>query len=186
MYCKMCAHKNKEPSIWEEGVADSRSTTPELASSGSKTTKILITVVIIMVAVLGIGAAMLLTYQSPAVNTTANNTTAMPQNTTMTGNQAKSTNNSLPTSIVTSNGKSVDLTDYQAVDVREDTATGNIRCRVCDQWTVTRKVTEYKNSAGERIMIGENYCTKCGSLSKEYWQNGKWYDLKNNVITPIL
>jgi len=182
----MCAHKNREPSIWEEGVADSCSNTLEPASSGSKTAKILITVVIIVVAVLGIGAAMLLTYQSPAVNITANKTTAMPHNTIITGNQAKSTNNSLPTSIVTSNGKSVDLTDYQAVDVREDADTGNIRCRVCDQWTVTRKVTEYENSAGERIMIGENYCTKCGSLSKEYWQNGKWYDLKNNVITPIL
>jgi hypothetical protein len=186
MYYKMCAHKNNEPSIWEEYVADPRSTTPEPASSGNKTTRILVAVVIIMVAVLGIGAAMLLTYQSPAVNTTANNTTSMPQNTKITGNQAKSTNISLPPSIVTSNGKSVDLTGYQVVDVREGSDTGNIRCRSCDQWTVTRKVTEYENSAGERIMIGENYCTSCGYLSKEYWQNGKWYDLKNNVITPIL
>jgi hypothetical protein len=144
----------------------------------SNTTRILIVVVIILVAIIGIAAAMILLTKEPLANNTTNNTNKTgnftPQSTTTTNNQTKSSESS---DIENSGFNGVDLSGYRLVDVRRSSATGNVRCRLCGEWAVLRTVYEYENSAGERIMIGENYCTGCGGTCKDYWQKGKWSDL---------
>lgn len=143
----------------------------------SNTTRILIVVVIILVAAIGIAAVMILT-KEPLTNNTTNNTNKTgnltPQSTTTTNNQTKSSGSS---DIENSGVNSVNLSGYRLVDVRRSSDTGNVRCRLCGEWTVQRTVYEYENSAGAMIMIGENYCTGCGGNCKDYWQNGEWSDL---------
>ena len=143
----------------------------------SNTTRILIVVVIILVAAIGIAAVMILT-KEPLTNNTTNNTNKTgnltPQSTTTTNNQTKSSGSS---DIENSGVNSVNLSGYRLVDVRRSSDTGNVRCRLCGEWTVQRTVYEYENSAGAMIMIGENYCTGCGRTCKDYWQNGEWSDL---------
>ena len=145
----------------------------------SNTTRILVVVVIILVAALGIAAAMILLTKEPLSNSTTNNTTDTtgnftPQSTTTTNNQ---NNSSVSSDIENSGVNGVDLGGYRLVDVRRSSDTGNVRCRLCGEWTVQRTVYEYENSAGERIMIGENYCTGCGKTGKDFWQKGVWSDL---------
>lgn len=143
----------------------------------SNTTRILIVVVIILVAAIGIAVVMILT-KEPLTNNTTNNTNKTgnltPQSTTTTNNQTKSSGSS---DIENSGVNSVNLSGYRLVDVRRSSDTGNVRCRLCGEWTVQRTVYEYENSAGAMIMIGENYCTGCGGTCKDYWQNGEWSDL---------
>ena len=145
----------------------------------SNTTRILIVVVIILVAIIGIAAAMILLTKEPLANNTTNNTNKSGNFTT---HSCKITNN--PSSVApgssdieNSGFNGVDLSGYRLVDVRRSSDTGNVRCRLCGEWAVLRTVYEYENSAGERIMIGENYCTGCGGTCKDYWQKGKWSDL---------
>ncbi|PKL73230.1 MAG: hypothetical protein CVV29_04550, partial [Methanobacteriales archaeon HGW-Methanobacteriales-2] len=115
--------------------------------------------------------------KEPLANNTTNNTNKTgnftPQSTTTTNNQTKSSESS---DIENSGFNGVDLSGYRLVDVRRSSDTGNVRCRLCGEWAVLRTVYEYENSAGERIMIGENYCTGCGGTCKDYWQKGKWSD----------
>jgi Pyruvate/2-oxoacid:ferredoxin oxidoreductase delta subunit len=145
----------------------------------SNTTWILVVVVIILVAAIGIAAAMILLTKEPLANSTTNNTTNKtgnftPQSNTTTNNQTKSSGSP---DMQNSGVNNVDLMGYTLVDVRRSSDTGNVRCRLCGEWTVQRTVYEYKNSAGEMVMIGENYCTGCGGTCKDYWEKGKWSDL---------
>ncbi|MDO5835793.1 MAG: hypothetical protein Q4P17_04730 [Methanobacterium sp.] len=144
----------------------------------SNTTRILVVVVIILVAAIGIAAVMILLTKEPLAYNTTNNTNITgnftPQSTTTTDNQTKSSGSSDIENLGV-NGE--DLNGYQLVDVRRSSDTGNVRCRLCREWTVQRTVYEYENSAGEMVMIGENYCTGCGGTCKDYWQKGEWSDL---------
>ena len=144
----------------------------------SNTTRILVVVVIILVAAIGIAAVMVLLTKEPLAYNTTNNTNITgnftPQSTTTTNNQ---TNSSGSSDIENSGVNGVDLSVYQLVDVRKSSDTGNVRCRLCGEWTVQRTVYEYENSAGERIMIGENYCFSCGKTCKDLWQKGVWSDI---------
>lgn len=145
----------------------------------SKTTKILVVVVIFLVAAIGIATVMLLTTKEPLVNNTTNDITGnlTPQSTTTPNNQTTSSSSPGSSDIQNSGVSGVDLSGYRLVDVRRSSETGNVRCRLCGEWTVQRTVYEYENSAGERIMIGENYCTGCGKTCKDFWQKGVWSDL---------
>ena len=144
----------------------------------SNTTWILVVVVIILVAAIGIAAVMILLTKEPLSNSTTNKTNKTgnftPQSNTTTNNQTKSSGSP---DIQNSGVNKVDLRGYTLRDVRKSSNTGNVRCRLCGEWTVQRTVYEYENSAGGRVMIGENYCTGCGGTCKDYWQNGEWSDL---------
>lgn len=146
----------------------------------SKTTLILIMVVIILVATIGIAAVMLILTKEPLTNNTTNNTNITgnftPQSTT-TNNQTTSSGSTGSSDIQSSSGKGLDLSGYHLVDVRRSSETGNVRCQFCGEWTVQRTVYEYENSAGEMIMIGENYCAKCSKTGKDFWQKGVWSNL---------
>ena len=145
----------------------------------SKTTKILVVVVIISVAIIGIAVVMLLMSKEPLANNTTTDITGnfTPQSTTTPNNQTTSSRPSSSSDIQNSGVNGVDLSGYRLVDVRRSSDTGNVRCRLCGEWTVLRTVYEYENSASERVMIGENYCNSCGRICKDFWQKGVWSDL---------
>ena len=145
----------------------------------NKTTQVLVVVVMILVVIIGIAVTMQLLSKEPLANNTTNNTNKSgnftPQSFKITNNTSSVTPGS--SDIENSGFNGVDLSGYRLVDVRRSSDTGNVRCRLCGEWTVLRTVYEYENSAGERVMIGENYCTGCGGTCKDYWQKGKWSDL---------
>lgn len=136
-----------------------------------KTIKILLVVCLVLIALLGVSVGILIekTYEEPTVINSNNNST----NGTVTVNK----NSTNQTSKIKSTDKSVNLKKYTLVDVRSDSTMGTVRCRICGSMEVHRTVYEYVNNAGDRIMIGENYCTNCGRTTKDMWQNGEWRDI---------
>ena len=170
MFCKNCGYENDDDALYCENCGANLSSINSPSSSGlGKTNKILIVVVLI----LGISviAGMMLISKAPVANNTSNVT-----NNTVVNVSETATNNSTPksgnTATPTSQISNFDLTGYSLTDVRS----GGVYqpCQYCGHETVIRTVYEYHNSAGDRKMMGEDYCTNCKRTYRDYWQNGHW------------
>lgn len=76
MYCKNCGYENDDDSSFCENCGASLLSVPQKTSGMSKTNKILIIVVIVLIAGIGLAAGTLfLMSKNPTVNTTLNNST---------------------------------------------------------------------------------------------------------------
>lgn len=74
MYCKNCGFENDDDASFCENCGTSLSSVSQNTSGMSKTNKILIVVVIVLIAGIGLAAGMMLTSQAPVANNTTNNT----------------------------------------------------------------------------------------------------------------
>jgi len=92
VFCKKCGHENEDDALYCENCgADLSSPQP---SGMSKTNKILIIVVVVLIASVGLTAGILLTSKSPVTNNTTDNTSVTgtdPKTTTTTSNDPKTT-----------------------------------------------------------------------------------------------
>jgi hypothetical protein len=99
-----------------------------------------------------------------SLNTTSNNTTTnqtTPQQTSKTSKSESS---------------GVSLKGFTLFEIRQGYDYTNI-CKYCKKKGYYHTVYDYYNNAGDRKMVGEYYCPKCGHSWRDWWQNGKWHDL---------
>lgn len=178
MFCKKCGHENEDDGMYCENCGANLSSTNSSSSSTSsglgKTNKILIVAVVVLILGIGVVAGTLLISKAPVANNTSNtsnitNNTAVNVSETVTNTSTPKSEN---TATKTSKNSNFDLTGYTLTDVRSG---GDYQtCQYCGHKTLIRTVYEYYNNAGDRKMMGEDYCTNCKRTYRDYWQNGHW------------
>lgn len=172
LYCKNCGYENDDDASFCENCGANLSSTNSSTSSGlEKTNKILIVVVVVLILGIGGVAGTLLISKAPVANNTSNltNNTAVNVSETVTNTSTPKSEN---TATQTSSKNNFDLTGYTLTYVRSG---GDYQiCQYCGHKTVIRTVYEYHNSAGDRKMMGEDYCANCKRTYRDYWQNGHW------------